>query len=61
MIGDSFSQEMESIMNQYFSEVKTVGVWSFDNTALDEFKPDIVVWENAERYTDRYSWISLFE
>ena len=48
-------------MNQYFAEVKTVGVWSFDNTALDEFKPDIVVWENAERYTDRYSWISLFE
>lgn len=61
VIGDSFSQEMESIMNQYFAEVKTVGVWSFDNTALDEFKPDIVVWENAERYTDRYSWISLFE
>ena len=60
VIGDSFSQEMESIMNQYFAEVKTVGVWSFDNTALDEFKPDIVVWENAERYTDRYSWISLF-
>ena len=61
VIGDSFSEVMQSIMCQYFAEVKTVGVWSFDNTALDEFKPDIVVWENAERYTDRYSWISLFE
>lgn len=61
VIGDSFSEQMESIMSQYFAEVRTVGVWSFDASVLNEFHPDIVVWENAERYTDRYYWISLFE
>ena len=61
VIGDSFSEQMESIMSQYFAEVRTVGVWSFDVSVLSEYQPDIVVWENAERYTDRFYWISLFE
>lgn len=61
VIGDSFSEQMKSIMSQYFAEVRTVGVWSFDASVLNEFHPDIVVWENAERYTDRFYWISLFE
>lgn len=61
VIGDSFSEVMQSIMSQYFAEVKTVNIWSFELSLLDEYKPDIVVWEHAERYTDRFNWISLFE
>ena len=60
VIGDSFSEVMQSIMSQYFAEVKTVNIWSFETSMLDEYKPDIVVWEHAERYTDRFNWISLF-
>lgn len=60
VIGDSFSEVMQSIMSQYFAEVKTVNIWSFEPSLLDEYKPDIVVWEHAERYTDRFNWISLF-
>ena len=60
VIGDSFSEVMQSIMSQYFAEVKTVNIWSFELSLLDEYKPDIVVWEHAERYTDRFNWISLF-
>lgn len=60
VIGDSFSQEMNDIMSQYFKEVKTVGIWSYDSSILSEYKPDVVVWECGERYTDRYNWISLF-
>lgn len=55
VIGDSFSQEMESIMNQYFAEVQTVNIWSFEQSMLAEYKPDIVVWEHAERYTDCFN------
>lgn len=61
VIGDSFSEVMQSIMSQYFAEVKTVNIWSFELSLLDEYKPDIVVWEHAERYTDRFNWISLFD
>lgn len=60
VIGDSFSEVMQSIMSQYFAEVKTVNIWSFEPSLLDEYKPGIVVWEHAERYTDRFNWISLF-
>lgn len=60
VIGDSFSEVMQSIMSQYFAEVKTVNIWSFEPSLLDEYKPDIVIWEHAERYTDRFNWISLF-
>lgn len=55
VIGDSFSEVMQSIMSQYFAEVKTVNIWSFEPSLLDEYKPDIVVWEHAERYTDRFN------
>lgn len=60
VIGDSYSDEMLSILSQYFAEAQTVNIWSFEPSLLDEYKPDIVVWENAERYTDRFNWISLF-
>lgn len=60
VIGDSFSEHMNDIMSLYFSEVHTVNVWSFTTDLLTEYQPDIVVWECAERYTDRFQWISLF-
>ena len=60
VIGDSYSDEMLSILRQYFAEAQNVNIWSFEPSLLDEYKPDIVVWEHAERYTDRFNWISLF-
>lgn len=55
VIGDSFSEVMQSIMSQYFAEVQTVNIWSFEQSMLAEYKPDIVIWEHAERYTDRFN------
>lgn len=55
VIGDSYSDEMLSILSQYFAEAQTVNIWSFEPSLLDEYKPDIVVWEHAERYTDRFN------
>ena len=43
VIGDSHSNEMLSILSQYFAEARTVNVWSFETSLLDEYKPDIVV------------------
>lgn len=59
IIGDSFSDLMPEIIKKYFADVKTVGVWYFSLKEVDEYKPDIVVWECVERYLDRYDWIKL--
>lgn len=59
IIGDSFADEMKGILLNYFADVTTIGVWSFDMSAISTYQPDVVIWENAERYTDRFSWINI--
>lgn len=59
IVGDSFSDLMPDITKKYFSGVKTVGVWQFSMKDVEEYQPDILVWECVERYLDRYDWITL--
>lgn len=59
IIGDSFADVIQPTMSQYFAEVNTVGVWSFSMQDLYTYSPDVVIWENAERYTDRFDWIYI--
>ena len=59
IIGDSFADVIQPVLSQYFAEVNTVGVWSFDMSMVSSYAPDIVIWECAERYTDRFDWINI--
>ena len=59
IIGDSFSDHMVNIMSQYYAQVDAVNIWSFNLAMIQEYQPDVVVWECAERYTDRLNWVSL--
>ena len=59
IVGDSFSDLMLGELDYYFGRVNQVGVWTFGMSMLDSFQPDIVLWECAERYADRFSWIDL--
>lgn len=59
IVGDSFSDLMPTIAKKYFSEIKTVGIWSFSMKEVEKYQPDVVVWECVERYLDRYDWIKL--
>lgn len=59
IVGDSFSNQMVDIMNQYYAQVQAVNIWSFNLGMIQEYQPDILVWESAERYTDRFNWVSL--
>ncbi len=61
IVGDSFSDLMMNDLEYYFEEVNQVGVWMFKMNMLDEYKPDIVLWECVERYADRLNWINLTE
>ncbi len=59
VVGDSFSDLMLGELGYYFGEVDQVGVWTFNMSMLDVYQPDVVLWECAERYADRLSWIDL--
>ena len=61
IVGDSFSDLMLGEMGYYFGAVNQVGVWTFKMSMLDTYQPDIVLWECAERYADRLSWIDLVD
>ncbi len=59
IIGDSFADVLQPLLSNYFADVQSVGVWSYHMYDLDSYAPDIVIWENAERYTDRFDWINI--
>ena len=59
VVGDSFSDLMLGELDYYFGNVDQVGVWTFKMSMLDSYQPDVVLWECAERYADRLSWIDL--
>lgn len=59
VVGDSFSDLMMGELGYYFAGVNRVGVWTFKMAMLDTYHPDVVLWECAERYADRFVWIDL--
>ena len=59
VVGDSFSDLMTGELGYYFADVHNVGVWTFKMSMLDTYQPDVVLWECAERYADRFVWIDL--
>ena len=61
IIGDSFSTLMMDDLKYYFEDARQVGVWTFKKSMLDEYQPDVIIWECVERYADRFSWIDLID
>ena len=59
IVGDSFAENAIDIYNQYFQEATYINIWSFTLEDINTYQPDIVIWEGAERYTDRFAWVSL--
>ncbi len=52
IIGDSFSDFLRVIAEGYYTEVYAVRTGEFTMELLEEYAPDIVVWESVERYMD---------
>ncbi len=52
LIGDSFSDFLKVIAEGYYTEVYAVRTADFTMAMLEEYQPDIVVWESVERYMD---------
>lgn len=59
LVGDSFSELMTDELDMYFKDVKRIDIWSYHLSEVEDYKPDIVVWECVERYLDRYDWLRM--
>lgn len=59
IVGDSFGHEMVGQADKYFGKVSYSGVWEYSMRKINK-NTDIVVWEGAERYLDRFGSIKLY-
>lgn len=51
-VGDSFGGFLSQICKGYYREVYWEDARDFQYSMLDRYKPDVVIWERAERYCD---------
>lgn len=61
LIGDSFSDFFMVIAQAYYDEVYTVRTGDFTMELLEEYDPDLVVWESVERYMNVFRSTNLLE
>lgn len=59
IVGDSFGHEMTGQADKYFGKVLYSGIWEFKMSQIRK-GTDVVVWEGAERYLDRFGSIKLY-
>ena len=59
IVGDSFGHEMAGQADKYFGKVSYSGIWEFKMSQIRK-GTDVVVWEGAERYLDRFSSVKLY-
>ncbi len=58
-VGDSFGHEMVGQTNKYFGKVSYSGIWTYSMSMVTK-GTDVVVWEGAERYLDRFGFMKLY-
>ncbi len=60
VVGDSFGKRIAELGGRYFKAAKYTGVWQFSLSEATR-KSDVVVWEGAERYLDRFGSLHLYD
>ncbi|MCD8037948.1 MAG: hypothetical protein LUE96_02490 [Lachnospiraceae bacterium] len=53
-VGDSFGGFLSTICKGYYKEVYWVYPDEFDYGMYEEYDPDVVIWERAERYCEKF-------
>lgn len=51
-IGDSFSENLSYVAKGYFSESYRTHIDDFTMSMIDEYHPDVIIWETVERYCE---------
>ncbi len=53
IVGDSFGEMMIPIARVYYREAHFIRTEDFTMSLMDEYNPDVVVWESVERYLSK--------
>lgn len=59
VVGDSFSGFVSTEAKAYYDEVTWKYTTDFTIDMVDEYHPDIIIWECTERYIERFKDVSL--
>lgn len=54
-VGDSFGGFLSAVSKGYYKEVYWVYSTEFKNSMYEDYKPDVVIWEWAERYCEEFA------
>ncbi len=59
IVGDSFSGFLSVVAQPYYKEVYAVRTGEFQMSMLEEYQPDVIIWESVERYIDYFMNVNL--
>lgn len=61
LVGDSFSEYLYVLARYYYKEAYYVHSSNFQAEMIEQYNPDIVIWESVERYLDVFKDTRLME
>lgn len=61
VVGDSFSGFLSTITKAYFEDVHWIYTQDFTMDMVEEYKPDVIIFESVERYIERFRDVNLLE
>lgn len=61
LVGDSFSENLAIVAEPYYREVYRVYIGEFTMETLEQYEPDILIWENVERNIYKLAEINLLD
>lgn len=59
IIGDSFSGFLSVVAKPYYQDVKRVTTVEFTMSVMEEYQPDVIIWESVERYINYFKDVDL--
>lgn len=59
IVGDSFGHELVNQTKKYFGKIAYSGIWDYSMRKVTKLT-DVVIWEGAERYLDRFGSVKLY-
>ena len=59
VVGDSFSGFLSTVAKGYYREVHWIYTQDFTMDMIDEYHPDVIIWESVERFIEVFLKVNL--
>ena len=59
VVGDSFSGFLSTVAKGYYKEVHWIYTQDFTMDMVEEYNPDVIIWESTERYIETFLNVNL--